>query len=95
MEVSPEFLLYMSFIGTASTALMELLKRVAPVPIKYIPLFTLGIGVVLALMPFPFVNAVLAERVWAGVLAGLGGTGMFENLKQSSRTKGAQRKNHL
>lgn len=85
MEVSPEFLLYMSFIGTASTALMQLLKQALPLPKKYIPLFTLGLGVGLALVPFPYTNAVLAERVWAGVLAGLGGTGIFENVQKSRK----------
>lgn len=85
MEVSPEFLLYMSFIGTASTALMQLLKQAIPLSKKYIPLFTLGIGVGLALAPFPFTSVALAERVWAGALAGLGGTGIFENVQQSRK----------
>ena len=85
MEVSAEFLLYMSFIGTASTALMQLLKQALQLPKKYIPLLTLGIGAVLALVPFPYTSAALAERVWAGVLAGLGGTGIFENVEKSRK----------
>lgn len=85
MEVSPEFLLYMSFIGTASTALMQLLKQALPLSKKYIPLFTLGLGVGLALVPFPFTSVALAERVWAGALAGLGGTGIFENVQKSRK----------
>lgn len=85
MEISTEFLLYMSFIGGVSTALMQLIKTSLPLPKNYVPLLTLGIGVLLALIPFPFVDVALAERIWAGALSGLGGTGLFEAVRQDKK----------
>ncbi|WP_179124075.1 holin [Marinococcus halophilus] len=87
MEISTEFLLYMSFIGGVSTALMQLLKNALTLPKKYVPLLTLGLGVLLALIPFPFVDVALAERIWAGALSGLGGTGIFEAIRQDKQGK--------
>ena len=85
MEISTEFLLYMSFIGGVSTALMQLLKNALPLPKNYVPLLTLAVGVLLALIPFPFVDVALAERIWAGALSGLGGTGLFEAVRRDKK----------
>ncbi|TDQ39787.1 holin [Aureibacillus halotolerans] len=60
------------------TALVEILKRAFRVPKHMLPLLSVIVGLVLGGLAFPFMELELSLRLWAGGLAGLAGTGLFE-----------------
>nr|WP_289038299.1 holin [uncultured Allobacillus sp.] len=64
------------------TALVELVKKTINMPKKYVPLISLIIGIVIGAIATPFTDFDIVLRLWAGGLAGLAGTGLFELVKQ-------------
>ncbi|RKD75210.1 A118-like holin Hol118 [Sinobaca qinghaiensis] len=83
MEQLPtELLIYMSIIAPILTALVQALKRAFKLPKNYIPLITAGLGLLIGLIPFPFMELTITMTAWGGFIAGLGGTGLFEVVRQ-------------
>lgn len=83
MEQLPtELLIYMSIIAPILTALVQALKKAFKLPKNYIPLITAGLGLLIGLIPFPFMELTITMTAWGGFIAGLGGTGLFEALRQ-------------
>lgn len=72
-------LIFSSIIVGAVIALTELFKTSAPsVPKNLVPVVGLLIGLVVSAVAYPFTDLGLIERLWAGGLAGLGATGLYE-----------------
>lgn len=72
-------LILVSIISAAVIALTELTKQSIPaMPKNLVPVVGLIIGLVVAAVAYPFTDLGLVERLWAGGLAGLGGTGLYE-----------------
>lgn len=59
-------------------ALVELVKRTVNVKKNLLPLIAFGIGLVIGAVSTPFTDLDLVLRLWAGGLAGLAATGLFE-----------------
>ncbi|EDN8811011.1 holin [Listeria monocytogenes] len=79
MEFGKEVLLYMTFLTIAATALVQVIKQAGIFPSKYLPLISLVVGVALGGLATYLPEAgPLPVMLWAGGLAGLGGTGLFE-----------------
>lgn len=73
-----EVLLFATILAPVILALVELVKKSVPVPKNYIPLIALLIGVFIGFAAYPFTDLQLDLRLWAGGLAGLSATGLFE-----------------
>lgn len=73
-----EVLLFATILAPIILALVELVKRSVSFPKKYIPLIALLIGVFIGFAAYPFTELQLDLRLWAGGLAGLSSTGLFE-----------------
>ncbi|WP_404450569.1 holin [Virgibacillus necropolis] len=87
-----EVLLFSSVIAPVILSLIELIKRTFNLKKNFIPLVSVSIGLLIGAMAYPFTDLDLVMRLWAGALAGLSGTGLFELAKKTKEgyTKGKQ-----
>ncbi|MDC3418375.1 holin [Aquibacillus salsiterrae] len=60
------------------SALVQLVKKTVTVKKNYLPLGSFLIGIVLGILAYPFADLALVPRIWAGGVAGLAATGLFE-----------------
>lgn len=77
-----EVLIFASIITPIITALVEVIKRTANIPINYIPVISLTVGLLVGYTGQPFTELAVDLRLWAGGLAGLASVGLFEVVKQ-------------
>ncbi|NGP46895.1 holin [Bacillaceae bacterium SIJ1] len=79
---------YASFIAIVTTLAVQAIKKTVSVPKNYVPSLSLIVGLVLAVLSFPFTDLDLSVRLWVGAIAGLAGTGLFEVVnKREGKTK--------
>lgn len=70
-------------------AVVELAKKVVNIKKNYVPLIAVVLAVMIAAAAYPFTELNLVIRLWAGLLAGLASTGLFEITKyREGFTKG-------
>lgn len=77
-----DILLFASVIAPVVMALVEVVKKTVSTPINLIPVIALVIGLIVGGLSYPISELDLTIRLWAGALAGLAGTGLFELVKQ-------------
>ncbi|WP_038247207.1 holin [Virgibacillus salexigens] len=75
-------LIFATVLAPILAAVMEAIKKTVKLPNNFIPLISLGLGIVLGLAAYPFTDLDLTLRAWAGGFAGLAGTGLFELVKK-------------
>lgn len=73
-----EVLLFASALSVFVLSLVQLVKTTFNVPRNIIPAIGLLIGMLVGAAAYPFTGMELALRLWAGALAGLSATGLFE-----------------
>lgn len=73
-----EILLFATILAPIILALTELVKKTTEVNKRFIPLIAFAIGLLTGLLATNFGNLETVERLWAGGLAGLSATGLFE-----------------
>lgn len=91
-EVLTNTLAFATLISVFVLALVQLVKTTINVPKNLLPLIGLVIGVLVGAVAYPFTDLDLTLRLWAGGLAGLSATGLFE-LAFSNRTGSTKEKN--
>lgn len=70
-------------------AVVELAKNAVNIKKNYVPLIAVVLAVMIAAAAYPFTELNLVMRLWAGLLAGLASTGLFEITKyREGFTKG-------
>lgn len=70
-------------------AVVELAKKSVNIKKNYVPLIAVVLAVMIAAAAYPFTELNLVMRLWAGLLAGLASTGLFEITKyREGFTKG-------
>lgn len=82
-----QVLIFATVLAPVVTALVELVKRSAPIPKGVIPVVSLLVGMLIGAAAYPFTDLDLVLRLWSGGLAGLAATGLFE-LTLNKRTDG-------
>ncbi|MET3507021.1 holin [Halalkalibacter oceani] len=81
-------LLFATVISPIILALVELLKRSVSLSKNIVPLVSLIIGLIVGAASYPFTELELILRLWAGALAALAATGLFElGNEREGRTK--------
>ena len=73
-----EILIFATILSPVILGLVELVKRTASIPVNYIPLVSLIVGLLVGFVGQIFTDLDLVHRLWAGGLAGLAATGLFE-----------------
>ncbi|OMF89623.1 holin [Paenibacillus sp. FSL R7-0333] len=71
-------LAFASILAVFILALVQLIKNNTRLPRNSIPFIGLGIGLLVGAVAYPFTELELTLRLWAGGLAGLSATGLFE-----------------
>ena len=84
-----EVLLFATVLLPIVTALVELIKKSINLPKNIVPLISLVVGLIIGAVATPFTDFDIVLRLWAGGLAGLAGTGLFELVakKRPGQTK--------
>jgi len=77
-----QVLLFATVLLPIVTALVELVKKTVKLPKNYLPLISVILGLIVGAVAYPFTDFELVLRLWAGGLAGLAGTGLFELVKK-------------
>lgn len=78
MEYPTELLLLVSLIAPVVVGLNEVIKQSLNIPKNLIPLVALFIGLLVGVVAEPFSTMDVYLRMWAGVIAGLSSTGIYE-----------------
>lgn len=73
-----DVLAYASVLAVYVLAVVQLVKKSVNVPKNLLPLIGLVIGLLVGAAAYPFTELELVLRLWAGGLAGLSATGLFE-----------------
>lgn len=81
-----EVLIFSTFIAPITLALVELVKNTIKFPKNYVPLVALVLGLAVGFAAQPFTELDLVLRLWAGGLAGLSATGLFELVSKTNGT---------
>ncbi|MEK3757867.1 holin [Paenibacillus sp. FSL P4-0338] len=83
-------LAFASVLAVFVMALVQLVKNRLNLPRNVVPAVGLVIGLLVGAAAYPFTDMNLILRLWAGGLAGLSATGLFELAfnKRSGTTKG-------
>ncbi|WP_371925857.1 holin [Halobacillus sp. A5] len=77
-EIMQELLLFVTVLSPFVVGSVEVIKRTIPLPKNYVPLLSVGTGLLLGSLAYPLTDMDLVLRLWAGAGAGLSGTGLFE-----------------
>lgn len=73
-----EVLLFATILAPIILAVVQLIKVTADIPKNYIPLIAFAVGIFIGYAASPFTELDVVLRLWAGGLAGLSATGLFE-----------------
>ncbi|WP_413380260.1 holin [Alkalihalobacillus sp. 1P02AB] len=71
-------LIFATILSPIILAMIELIKKTVTIPKNYIPVLSFVVGLVIGALAYPFTDLDLALRLWAGGIAGLSATGLFE-----------------
>ena len=83
-----QVLMFATVLLPIVTALVELAKRTFRLPKNIIPAISFVIGLTIGVIAYPFTPMEIVLRMWAGGLAGLSATGLFEIVnKREGMTK--------
>lgn len=77
-----EVLIFATVLAPIITALVEMVKKAVNIPVNFLPVLSLLIGLIIGFAAEPFTDLDIVLRLWAGGLAGLSGVGLFEVMKQ-------------
>lgn len=80
-----EILVLATIILPIVTAVTQLVKNSITMPKNLVPIIALVVGLLIGLAAVPFTDLGLVLRLWAGGLAGLSSTGLYE-LALNNRT---------
>lgn len=78
MEHFNQVMAFASVLSVIILAAVQLVKKTVPVPNNFVPLVGLIAGLLIGWAAQPFTDLGLELRLWAGALAGLSATGLFE-----------------
>lgn len=73
-----EMLMFAVILSPIVLAMVQLFKVTAPINKNIIPLMSLAVGLFIGFAASPFTDLDVVLRLWAGGIAGLSATGLFE-----------------
>ena len=73
-----EVLIFATVLAPIILAVVQLIKQTVNIPKNYIPLIAFAVGIFIGFAASPFTDLDVVLRLWAGGLAGLSATGLFE-----------------
>ncbi|MFP3356834.1 holin [Planococcus sp. SIMBA_143] len=80
-------LFFASILVPIITALVEVIKKATNIPVNFVSVLALIVGLIIGFVAEPFTDLDYVNRLWAGGLAGLASVGLFEVVKQRETLK--------
>jgi quinol-cytochrome oxidoreductase complex cytochrome b subunit len=77
-EILDDVMAFASILAVFVLALVQLVKNSLNIPRNAVPIIGLLIGLLIGAAAYPFTELDIVLRLWAGGLAGLSATGLFE-----------------
>jgi quinol-cytochrome oxidoreductase complex cytochrome b subunit len=77
-EILDDVMAFASILAVFVLALVQLVKNSFNIPRNAVPIIGLLIGLLIGAAAYPFTELDIVLRLWAGGLAGLSATGLFE-----------------
>lgn len=77
-EILDDVMAFASILAVFVLAIVQLVKNSINVPRNAVPIIGLVIGLLIGVVAYPFTELDIVLRLWAGGLAGLSATGLFE-----------------
>ncbi|OMD36518.1 holin [Paenibacillus odorifer] len=77
-EILDDVMAFASILAVFVLALVQLVKNSINIPRNTVPVIGLLIGLLIGAAAYPFTELDFVLRLWAGGLAGLSATGLFE-----------------
>ncbi|MDH6372541.1 quinol-cytochrome oxidoreductase complex cytochrome b subunit [Paenibacillus sp. PastF-3] len=77
-EILDDVIAFASILAVFVLALVQLVKNSINIPRNAVPIIGLVIGLLIGAAAYPFTELDIVIRLWAGGLAGLSATGLFE-----------------
>ncbi|MNP27442.1 Phage holin [compost metagenome] len=77
-EILDDVMAFASILAVFVLALVQLVKNSINIPRNAVPVIGLLIGLLIGAAAYPFTDLDIVLRLWAGGLAGLSATGLFE-----------------
>lgn len=77
-EILDDVMAFASILAVFVLALVQLVKNSINIPRNTVPVIGLLIGLLIGAAAYPFTELDIVLRLWAGGLAGLSATGLFE-----------------
>ncbi|WP_339798820.1 holin [Paenibacillus sp. FSL R5-0744] len=77
-EILDDVIAFASILAVFVLALVQLVKNSINIPRNAVPVIGLLIGLLIGAAAYPFTDLDIVLRLWAGGLAGLSATGLFE-----------------
>ncbi|NJJ38534.1 holin [Paenibacillus apii] len=74
---------FASALSVFVLAFLQLVKATVSLPKNFVPIIGLTLGLVLGWSAYIFTDLHLVPRLWAGAIAGLSSTGLFELVKNN------------
>lgn len=78
IEILDDVMAFASILAVFVLALVQLVKNSINIPRNAVPIIGLLIGLLIGAAAYPFTELDIVLRLWAGGLAGLSATGLFE-----------------
>ncbi|MEK4026277.1 holin [Mammaliicoccus sciuri] len=73
-----DVLIFATVLAPIILALVQLIKKTANIKNNYLSLIAFAVGIFVGAVAAPFTDLDIVLRLWAGGLAGLSATGLFE-----------------
>lgn len=80
-----DVLIFATILAPIILALVQLIKKTANIKNNYLSLTAFAVGIFVGAAAAPFTDLDIVLRLWAGGLAGLSATGLFELLDSQER----------
>jgi quinol-cytochrome oxidoreductase complex cytochrome b subunit len=77
-EILDDVIAFASILAVFVLALVQLVKNSLNIPRNAVPIIGLLIGLLIGAAAYPFTELDIVLRLWAGGLAGLSATGLYE-----------------
>lgn len=77
-KILDDVMAFSSILAVFVVALVQLVKNSINIPRNALPMIGLLIGLLIGAAAYPFTELDIVLRLWAGGLAGLSATGLFE-----------------
>lgn len=91
MNNMTEILILVSIITPIISGLTEAIKKSVNIPLNVVPVVSLVLGLLVGFAAQPVSDLETTLRLWAGGLAGLAATGLYEVVKQrEGESKGGE-----